>query len=98
MPKHPSMFTATKHRIASSLAGLAMLGASALAGDLTKDFKKSVIEPEAKSRIHALLNLEFSDHYITPRGLNVENQGLVFQPLFLLFTQLYHSEEGFLND
>lgn len=58
----------------------------------------AVPEEEFGIRVHGLLNLEFSDHYITPRGLNVENQGLVFQPLLLLFWNLYASEQGFLND
>jgi hypothetical protein len=54
--------------------------------------------PEPPSRVHALLQLDFSDHYITPRGLNVENEGLVFQPLFLAFWDLYSSKTGFLEN
>lgn len=52
----------------------------------------------APSPIHALLQLDFSDHYITPRGLNVENEGLVFQPLFLVFLDLYNNKESFIQD
>lgn len=47
---------------------------------------------------HFLLQLDFSDHYITPRGLDVENQGLVFQPLLLSFWSLYSNKDTFLND
>lgn len=57
-----------------------------------------VTPPESEPWIHALLQLDFSDHYITPRGLNVENEGLIFQPLFLVFWNLYGDKEGFLQD
>ncbi|MCW0221467.1 MAG: hypothetical protein OJI67_24290 [Prosthecobacter sp.] len=61
--------------------------------------KTPVIEPAPPNQwVHALLKLDFSDHYITPRGLNVENQGLVFQPLFLVFWDLYNNPDGFIND
>ncbi|MES2594659.1 MAG: hypothetical protein V4662_04965 [Verrucomicrobiota bacterium] len=56
------------------------------------------VESPAPSPFHALLKLDVSGDYITPRGLHVENQGLVFQPLFLLFTNLYANPDGFLND
>ena len=57
-----------------------------------------VAPPETDPWAHVLLQLDFSDHYITPRGLNVENEGLVFQPLFLVFWDLYSSESSFLKD
>jgi hypothetical protein len=50
------------------------------------------------SRVHALLQMDFSDHYITPRGLNVENEGLVFQPLLLAFWDLYSSKDSFVDN
>jgi hypothetical protein len=56
------------------------------------------VESPAPSPFHALLKLDVSGDYITPRGLHIENQGLVFQPLFLLFTNLYSNPDGFLND
>jgi len=56
------------------------------------------VESPAPSPFHALLKLDVSGDYITPRGLHVENQGLVFQPLFLLFTNLYSNPDGLLND
>ncbi|RYD37144.1 MAG: hypothetical protein EOP86_04170 [Verrucomicrobiaceae bacterium] len=54
--------------------------------------------PQSDPWAHVLLQLDFSDHYITPRGLNVENKGLVFQPLLLVFWDLYSNESGFLKD
>jgi hypothetical protein len=52
----------------------------------------SVQASAAESSIfHGLLDLRFSNAYITPRGLIVEDEGLVFQPLFLLFADLYQS-------
>lgn len=49
------------------------------------------------SRVHALLNFEFSDKYLTPRGMIVQNQGLVFQQLTLGFFNLYH-QDSLIND
>src|SRR6202011_5421393 len=48
--------------------------------------------------IHALLQVEVGDHYITPRGLDVVNQGLNIQPLVIIFFTLYKNNEGFLNE
>jgi hypothetical protein len=65
----------------------------------TPDPKNPVMEaPEPASWVHALFQLDFSDHYITPRGLNVENEGLVVQPLLLVFWDLYSSKTGFLEN
>lgn len=54
--------------------------------------------PESEPWLHALLQVDISDHYITPRGLNVENEGVIFQPLFLMFANLYSDKDGFLQD
>jgi hypothetical protein len=96
----------SSHRPRTASLAIALLGAvgltfssavSTYAGD--GKMGKSVLEEESLgARVHGLLNLEFSDHYITPRGLNVENQGLVFQPLLLIFWDLYSSKTGFLED
>ncbi|MES2921458.1 MAG: hypothetical protein V4819_07925 [Verrucomicrobiota bacterium] len=57
------------------------------------------MEPAApKLKLNVLLQLDVSDHYITPRGLDVTNEGVVLQPLFLLFANLYSSESTFLTD
>jgi hypothetical protein len=50
------------------------------------------------SRVNGLISLDFSDHYITPRGLNVENQGVVAQPLTLLFWNLHTADKSALTD
>jgi hypothetical protein len=52
---------------------------------------------ESTSRTHALVNFEFSDKYLTPRGMIVQDSGIVFQPLVLGFFNLYKSDK-FLND
>jgi len=97
------MKTSLIHRCKVSLASLA-LGACVLLPAVTSQAGESaklspIVEPPPSSSwVHALLKLDFSDHYITPRGLNVENQGLVFQPLFLVFWNLYSNPDGFLND
>jgi hypothetical protein len=71
----------------------------AFAGDADDKLAKSVIEPESDdSRIHALLQVELGDHYITPRGLDVVDKGLTVQPLVVIMFDLYKSKDGFLND
>ena len=34
------------------------------------------LEVPAQSLIHGLLNIDLSDHYVTPRGSDVQNKGL----------------------
>jgi hypothetical protein len=46
------------------------------------------------SKVNGLVTFDFSDHYITPRGLNVEDKGLIVQPLVLLFWKLHASEKS----
>jgi len=66
---------------------------------LTAGTPDAVIEPAAPPlKLNMLLQLDVSDHYITPRGLNVENDGLIFQPLALLFANLYSSKSTFISD
>jgi hypothetical protein len=50
------------------------------------------------SRVNGLVSFEFSDNYITPRGLHVEDKGLVTQPLLLLFWKLHTSTGGAVSD
>jgi hypothetical protein len=50
------------------------------------------------SRVNGLMSFDFSDNYITPRGLHVEDEGLVTQPLMLLFWKLHASDRGALAD
>ena len=53
---------------------------------------------DAGSRVHALFNLEFSDKYLTPRGMIVQDKGLTIQPLFLAFVNVYNgAPESFIN-
>jgi len=51
----------------------------------------------ATSKVHALVSFEFSDHYLTPRGMDVQSHGLVFQPLVLGFFELYKGD-GFIGN
>ena len=53
---------------------------------------------DAGSRVHALVNLEFSDKYLTPRGMIVQDHGLTMQTLFLAFVNVYNgAPEDFIN-
>ena len=55
----------------------------------TTDAAAPAVEPaKPPLKLNMLLQLDISDHSITPRGLNVENDGAIFQPLFLLFANL----------
>ena len=69
------------------LAALALLAFPALVQAGAKAPISPVVEAPEPSRFHALFKLDLSDHYITPRGLNIEDQGLIFQPLLLTFTK-----------
>ena len=57
-----------------------------------------MVETPPESKIHVFIQNEFSDKYITPRGLVVEDKGVVWQPLVILLVNLYSSPTGFLND
>jgi hypothetical protein len=53
----------------------------------------------APSRIHELVNLNFANEYVTPRGMILHqqsDQGLTFQPLLLTLINLYQ-DNGFIN-
>ena len=74
---------------------LKRLGTLTLAAALPLAVSPAIAD-DATSKVHALLNFEFSDHYLTPRGMDVQNHGLVFQPLVLGFFDAYKGD-GFIN-
>jgi hypothetical protein len=41
--------------------------------------------------VHGQVNLEFSNYHLTPRGINLQDKGLVFQPLVRLDWDFYKS-------
>jgi hypothetical protein len=49
------------------------------------------------SHVDAVLNMEFANEYVTPRGMIVTDRGLTFQPLLLGLVNVYKGT-GFLND
>lgn len=68
----------------------------ARAGEDTKSTKMStndIAAPALGSKITGLLNLDFSDKYITPRGLVSSKNGGAFQPLLILFLNAYHNDD-----
>ncbi len=101
IPRLPMKLPVSRLHPAAFLASLiltASLATTCLAGT-GETMPAPEIEPAAEQPIvHFLLQLDFSDAYITPRGLNVENEGLVFQPLLLSFWSLYSNKENYLND
>lgn len=58
----------------------------------------AVADEAAPSRVNALVNFEFSDKYLTPRGMIVHNDGITFQPLVLGFVNVYKKPESFISD
>ncbi len=96
----------TNHRyLRAALAMTALAGSflapvpRSVAGEESPEAKmsKPLSEEPIESKIHVLLNLDLSNAYITPRGLNVNNKGLIIQPLGVLLFDLY-SSKGWLSD
>ena len=52
----------------------------------------SAADAPAPSRVDALFNLEFSNEYLTPRGMIVQDKGLTVQPLVIGLVNLYKSD------
>lgn len=70
----------------------------AIAGDAEDKLSKPIIDTPPSSRLHIFIQNEFSDKYLTPRGLLVENEGVSWQPLVILLANLYSADKGFLTD
>src|SRR5260370_25165050 len=89
----------TKNRSGSKrAASTCVLSAVAAATALTLGPASAQAEDAAPpSRIDALFNLEFSNEYLTPRGMIVHDKGLTFQPLVLGLVNLYRGD-SFIND
>lgn len=93
MKQHPFHYRA----LAAIAAAGVLAGPIALAGTPEKALEKSVVEQESLgAKVNLLLNVEFSDKYVTPRGQIVRDKGLTIQPLLLAFLTLYEGE-GFIS-
>ena len=79
--------------VLSTLAATALLAATSIAGN-----EKEVVEPPPPqgAKVNLLLNFEFADKYVTPRGQIVRDNGLTFQPLLLAFLTL-HEGDGLIS-
>ncbi|HSI85666.1 MAG TPA: hypothetical protein VK970_17925 [Candidatus Methylacidiphilales bacterium] len=94
------------HRALRLVAAAALLGISAtvvsFAGPeiAAPDPKAKSEDKPASSRFSGLLNIDVSNQRITPRGLNIENQGVVFQPMLILGYDVYRCEDpnAFINN
>jgi hypothetical protein len=85
----------TKSKFNANLASLA-LGSLAVALPICSATAQ-VAEPPPPQRFHLLSNFEFSDKYLTPRGMIVQDSGLTFQWLGLGLFNVYKGD-SFLND
>jgi len=91
-----ALFSKTSKLLLGSLgvaAALPLASTSALADETNA---VAVTPPPPQSRVNWLVNVEFSDKYLTPRGMVVQNEGLVIQPLILGFANVYKGD-NFLN-
>jgi hypothetical protein len=77
----------------ANAASTCVLGALAIAAALPLTISPAKAEDTPESKTHALLNFEFSDKYLTPRGMIVQDTGLVFQQLTLGFFNLHGSDD-----
>lgn len=92
------MKRSTIHPIPSLMAACLLAVPSLRAGTTETTTAAAVEPPPPPPKLNVLLQLDVSDHYITPRGLNVENDGAIFQPLALVFANLYSNESTFVSD
>lgn len=81
----------------SSTGARAGLLAVCLAAGLTGAVQSNAADAPPPSRFNALLNFEFADKYLTPRGMIVHQNGLTFQQLALGFFNVYKGDT-FIND
>jgi len=90
------MKTSSLHPLRLTLAALsaaALVAAPASAHDAKEMLTKSVVEPEVLGpKVNVLLNVEFADKYVTPRGQIVRDEGLTIQPLLLAFVTFYEGD------
>lgn len=85
--------------MAVSALACSILASPAFAGDDAKEkLSTPIVDTPPASKIHLFLQNEFSDKYLTPRGLLVENEGMIWQPLAILLIDVYSSDKGFLTD
>jgi len=85
---------ATPSLISKTSRGLALLAAAAGLAALLPHARAD----DADSRVHALLNFELADKYLTPRGMIVQDHGATMQVLFLAFVNVYSGTPGdFIN-
>ena len=86
-----AIYNPSKTLLGSLAAAVPLAAATAWA----QDAPPPAPAPEP-SKVHALVNFEFANEYVTPRGMIVRDQGLTVQPLLLGFISLYKGD-SFLN-
>lgn len=89
------MKTEPRPKCLNSSGKAALLGMAAVATTLFVA-APAVQAEDAPSKVNMLVNFEFANSYLTPRGMLVQNQGLVFQPLVLGFANVY-KDDSFIN-
>ncbi len=89
-PPHQTRTNALRTAARCALGTLAITTALPLASATTH-------AEDAPSHVNLLANFDFSNEYLTPRGMIVHDRGLAIQPLFLGLVNVYHGD-SFIND
>jgi hypothetical protein len=95
-----SLFSIAKRTFAVAALTCASFatGNHAVAGEAADKLAKPMVEADTPMKIHVFVQNEFSDKYLTPRGLVVEDKGVVWQPLVVFLINLYSADSGLLTD
>lgn len=94
----PRQKSFTSSKIASKvLFGAVAVTALPLAPSSSSAADAAAVALPAPSRTDALVSLELSDKYLTPRGMIVHDAGLDYETLVLGFVNVYKSD-SFIND
>lgn len=97
-PNTETAFTkAPSKYLLGSLAAAALLPLAGTSVRADETNSVAATPPPAPSHFNTLVDLGISSHYLTPRGMDVVRQGIVFQPMILGLFNVYKGE-GFIND
>jgi len=79
----------------AGFAGTSTAVAGLTAADLPTNEVTGMAPPAAASGdyVSGMVNLEFSNYHLTPRGINLQDKGLIFQPTARLDWTLYRARQ-----
>jgi len=92
IPKIKFQKQTTRRKTTSTFVMGAMAAAALPLAVASAQADEAAAPPPPPSRVNALVDLTMASHYLTPRGMDVSRQGMVFQPLILAFFNVYKSD------